>query len=161
MKYLLVVSALLLSACGPMPQIESDPRTISGIDPTFDEQVQVYLHYKPGNKLNYDIPIGFGELDGNTVGLCTRWSNGYRQIIIDEYYWYNQASEDQKRSLIAHELGHCDLNRDHSSLVSSIMYYLNYGSQDYDELFGISSIQLAYKTTHNHDASCVEDIEVE
>lgn len=157
MKTWMVLSTLFLVGCGQGFQSADDPRSIHGVDPAFYPQIQTYLDHKPTHQLDYDIPIQFGELEGNTVGLCTRWTNGYRQIIVDRYYWEHQSTEDQKRSLIAHELGHCDLNLDHSPIMTAIMYMYNVGSQDYDGLFGTT----ASKLEHQHTLGCVEDIEVE
>ena len=155
MRYLFI--ALFLVGCGQ--QQANDPRSISGINPAFSSEIQTYLNYKPSHKLDYDIPIQFGELDGDTVGLCTRWSNGYRQIVVDQYYWERIATPNERRSLIAHELGHCDLNLGHSPYRYAIMFEYNLGSQDYNGLFNITVT--ASKLEHKHHEGCVEDIEVE
>ena len=168
MKYLIVLSALFLVACGQPMQSASDPRSVVN-DSTFQHYVDIYKAEK-GRGLDYDIPIGFADLQGSTVGLCTRWSNGYRQIQVDREYWENPSqssdpavqnywNERLRVSLISHELGHCDLNRDHSTLSTSIMYYMNMGSQDFNELFGRSA-SIATKL-EIHDDDCVHDIEVE
>lgn len=158
MRTLFILSTLLLSACGQQLQ-SADPRTVVGVDEEFIHYVDYYKSLKPSGKLDYDIPIAFVKLEGNVVGLCTRWSNGYRQIQIDPDYWAI-APERFKVSLIFHELGHCDLNRDHSPYISSIMYFENRGSNDFDELFGIPDYTQQLKLAHNHD-NCVHDIEVE
>lgn len=167
MKYI-IIPFLLLSACGPILKTKKDPRTISGVNPTFTSYIAEYLSYK-GHPLYYEIPIQFVDLYGNTVGLCTRWSSGERQIQIDPYYW-DSMSENMRYQTIAHELGHCDLNRDHvndmnNGLPVSIMYpfaftppyhYLPYYM---NELFnpGVNTQEnvMALKT------NCVHDIEVE
>jgi hypothetical protein len=69
----------------------------------------------------------FTDLDDNKVGVCVRWSDGHRQIQIDQYYWENSLDEGEKQEVINHELGHCDLNRDHDTRTAngypiSIMY---------------------------------------
>lgn len=162
MRYLLL--ALFLVGCGPIPDPTKsyDPRDVSH-NSTFDPYIQRYVAEK-GYGLHYDIPIGFTHIDGDIIGVCTRWSNGYRQIEIDIDYW-NSASEQFRLSLIAHELGHCDLNRDHSPYMSSIMYYQNWGSLNFEELFGRSttSTKLSMKVTTPHDEhdGCVHDIKVE
>jgi hypothetical protein len=154
MKYLFVISFILLSACGK-PIRHVDPRSVSGVHPEFVPYVETYLSHK-GGALNYDIPIGFTDLKDNTVGMCTRWSNGYRQIEVDQEYW-DYASDNERSSLIAHELGHCDLNRGHSDDWNSIMYPYNIGSLNFFELFHPGSYS---SKTIAHD-DCVKDIEVE
>lgn len=109
MRYAIVISAILLSACAPVKK--TDPRSIHGVDPAFIPYLNQYLSYK-GHALYYDIPIQFADLGGSTVGLCSRWSSGYRQIQVDRDYW-SYADEGHKQELIDHELGHCDLGRDH------------------------------------------------
>lgn len=61
-----------------------------------------------------EVPIVFDEIKGNSVGVCTKWSNGYREIGIDKEYWHS-ISEGQKEQLIFHELGHCVLDKDHNN----------------------------------------------
>lgn len=160
MRYLFIIMFLTLSACGPIPQVGNlDPRSINSTDAEFIPYVNKYIAEK-GTGMFYDIPIGFAHLNNPTVGLCTRWSNGYRQIQVDIDYW-TTASHQLRVSLIAHELGHCDLNRDHSLSSLSIMYYQNIGSNNFYELFGRTTINS--KSTlneHNHN-DCVHDIEVE
>lgn len=118
MKKLLLLS-LLLSACAkPQP----DPRSISGIDPAFTSYVQKFESYY-GNSIG-DIPIQFTDIASPTIGVCTRWTSGERQIVIDRTYWNNPYTSDKaKMGLIFHELGHCALNREHNN---TTFYY--YGS---------------------------------
>ena len=166
MRYLLILSALALSACAPVPPI-NDPRTISGVDPIFQPYIDEYLSYK-GAPLNYYIPMQFSDLDGS-VGVCKRWSSGERQIQIDKTYW-EYLDEGERYEVIAHELGHCDLNRDHVSSFAngrptSVMY---------PYLFSLTSSTIAYymselfnpsaATTSSSslavETDCVVDVEV-
>lgn len=91
-----------------------------------------------------DIPITFEKQQEDTViGVC--WVFGFinlewREIRIDPEYW-DRATEDEKESLILHELGHCALSRDHTEekmalgaypkVPKSIMYPFNIGSHRY------------------------------
>lgn len=166
MKYVLIPIALMLTACGQGFQTHSDPRTIVGVDPEFAPYVQSYTGYK-GRGLNYDIPIQFADLQGNTVGLCTRWSSGERQIQIDRDYWNNYLDDGEKYEVIFHELGHCDLNRDHVSTTNngvpnSIMYpyvfslYSTTVANYMAELFNASPATSA--TSLASEMDCVHDI---
>jgi hypothetical protein len=148
MKRLIVV-ALLLTGCAKV----KDPRTIHGIAPEIQPYVNLYLQakctYKHYCHMYYDIPIQFADFTNSAnIGLCTWWDSGYRQITIDKTYWDNPyITEEIKISLIFHELGHCDLNRQHNSALRSdgqpvsLMYPYNVGylpqDEDYyfDELF--------------------------
>ena len=170
MRYLFIISALFLTACGQpgFQTAPSDPRTITGVDPAFAPYVNEYISYK-GRGLDYDIPIQFSpDLGGNTVGICTRWSNGYRQIQIDKDYWDNWLDEGERREVIAHELGHCDLNRDHTvhqypalSIMDPYVFSLTPSSiAGYmSELFNPAPITHATTLASMHD-DCVNDIEV-
>jgi len=164
----LVVSFLFLSACAPGFKTQNDPRSISGVDPTFAPYVAKYVSYK-GHGLYYDIPIQFADLSGNTVGICTRWSSGERQIQIDKGYWDNYLDEGERFQTIAHELGHCDLNRDHlldfsNGVPVSLMYpyafsisastIVNYMAELFNPSVSTSITSLA------SEIDCVKDIEV-
>lgn len=167
MNKLLVLSLLLLSACGKM-QSPQDPRTIHGVDTEFIPYVDLYIQSK-GYGLGYSIPIGFTDLPDDTVGLCTRWSNGYRQIQVDRAYW-DYISENEKRSLIFHELGHCDLNRNHEETVmsnywpTSLMYPYNFGYPDGMEAYYMNELfntdVAPYAKLSSNDETCVHDVEV-
>lgn len=112
MKYFILLLMLLTTSCAP----HKDPRTITGTDPVFLPYIKEYVGYK-GRSLNYDIPIQFSQLSGGKIGLCTRWDSGERQIQIDKTYWMSHEDEGIRLQLILHELGHCDLNRNHTSLM--------------------------------------------
>lgn len=164
-KYIFLLSILqLVISCGPNKGgFATDPRSFKNTNSIFEPYINLYIENKRSG-LYYDIPVQFGELDGLTIGLCTRWSNGYRQIEIDKEYW-DSASERYRLSLIAHEFGHCDLLKDHSPSIDSIMYYQNWGSLNFDELFNrkVISNKLAFtqQDSLDHHDGCVHDIEVE
>ena len=164
MKFPFILMYLLLSSCST--HRINDPRTVHGVNPAFIPYVNSYLSYKKAS-LGYEIPIQFAKLEGDVVGLCTRWSTGYRQIEVDEEFWKG-AQDLEKFELIAHEMGHCDLNRDHvdetyedGSPVSIMhpnvfMLYLHNINYYMYELFNP-------KREHRNPlkADCVKDIEVE
>ena len=47
-----------------------------------------------------------------TLGQCKSYSNGSKQVVIDQPYW-DRADEMEREYLVFHELGHCILDRDH------------------------------------------------
>lgn len=62
-----------------------------------------------------DIPINFGDTEGeNYQGICIKYSDGTREIIIKKSWW-DQQNQYYRESLIFHELGHCRLDRDHDN----------------------------------------------
>ena len=141
-KTLLFSALLLLAACARF----NDPRSIKGIDPTFTPYIDMYKTLK-GKRIR-SFSMGFKQLPSPTVGQCTTWSSGYRQIAIDPTYWSSiERDERSKIGLIFHELGHCDLNRDHLNIEEfydgvhlhehvpiSLMYKYNFFSDRYEEL---------------------------
>lgn len=85
-------------------------------EPKKQETEKVFLNYvKNFEDVNGKIKtsIIFGNLESPRVGVCKKWNNSsYREIQIDREYW-NNASELSRKQLILHELGHCELNREH------------------------------------------------
>lgn len=122
MKNLLVVSMLFLTACGQGMQATKDPHPDVGTGPEFVVFVQQFeVDY--GHSIG-SFPIVFGPQNGNVIGVCKRWSDGYAMIEIDPTYWNNtHVSDAQRKALIYHELGHCILNRGHDdSYIASNTY---------------------------------------
>lgn len=127
MKRLVALATFFLVACA---QEHQDPRTIAGVDQEFAPYIEQYVIYK-GSPIAYDIPMQFANLSYPVRGLCTKWSSGERQIEIDKYIW-SQSDEGKRLQLIAHELGHCDLNRGHEPATEkgvqvSIMFPSGFG----------------------------------
>lgn len=94
---------------------ERDPRTIHGINPIF---YPYYDEYEEACGKNVDIPIDFGYT-GMYAGTCTFWrgKNNYSQININIDHWESMF-EGQRRWLIFHELGHCDLRLGHNDEIT-------------------------------------------
>lgn len=139
MKFLIGLSILLLSGCAPLK-----PLTPGQIDPAFLPQVMVYEAAK-GSKINPVIVMKFGDT-GDFVGICRSYSDGRRDIFINQIYW-DHSSHELRQELIFHELSHCDLGQDHrgeiglNGMPTSIMYPRNFPLYDneleyyFNELF--------------------------
>lgn len=58
------------------------------------------------------------SLDGDalTVGQCWSWSNGDLEIVVLESWWLH-STEIEREIVVFHELGHCVLQRDHSTVM--------------------------------------------
>jgi hypothetical protein len=101
----------LLVACAPQSP-PSDPRDITGINPAFASYVQEF-EVMLGHSIG-DIPIQFAAQQGNIVAQCIIWDHQWREIKVDPSFWqYGATDDEQRESIIAHELGHCVLNRAH------------------------------------------------
>lgn len=116
----LVVCAVLgplFTSCG----YASDYITnATGREPRFDRVDPQFAPYVAefnkacGVPVGITIPMGFAKL-GNAAGECIEWRVGtrdYEEIAIDPRSW-EQMNEAQRWMLVAHELGHCLLNRNH------------------------------------------------
>jgi len=80
-------------------------------DPIFREFVESFsIDYK----VNVTVPVVLRSIDSQYAGVCIKYSNGYKEVQINNLYW-NNLSIEQKEQLIYHELGHCVLNRGHDN----------------------------------------------
>ena len=125
MKYSLLLLSFMLFACGQNGlRVGTQPHPNPGIGPEFTKFVEMF-ESDYGHSIG-NFPITFSAQNGNVVGVCKVWTDGYRQIEIDPTYWNNMNVPDSKRkALIYHELGHCILNRGHDS---STIDYPGYGT---------------------------------
>ena len=111
----LLFLSLFLVGCNQ--NLQSDPRTLHGIDSAFSMYVAQFEYYL-GRSIG-DIPIQFVPQHGNVVGECIVWNSQWREIQIDPNYWNADPNDggpiddDEKLSLVWHELSHCVLNRGH------------------------------------------------
>lgn len=82
------------------------------IDRAFDPYIETIRQEAGvrGKPLKIDFSIKFKELN-NGHGVCKK-NIFSRQVNIDGSYW-NSISHIEKEYLLAHELGHCELNRQH------------------------------------------------
>jgi hypothetical protein len=84
------------------------------IDPAFQSYVNDFIN--DGASVGYhveidDLTIQFtGNLTAETLGECIYTET--RAIVIDAQDWANETDE-YKRVVLYHELGHCVLNREH------------------------------------------------
>lgn len=151
MKTMLLLTLFILTSCGSdifsdnvFIQIEDplDPRKKSGIDPEFSDEINLFERI---NCRQVQIPVNFGPVGKSPrVGVCNTYKYGnilYREIYIDRDFWYS-ASDNQRESLILHELGHCVLRRDHiesiverdgTKIIKSIMNPSIIGGKHYYE----------------------------
>lgn len=61
------------------------------------------------------VSVGFGEVPNtNDVGICKVETNGTREVILSKRRW-DTLSKAEKEITVFHELGHCALDKSHSS----------------------------------------------
>lgn len=140
-KYIFILF-LFLTSCALYPE------PVYFIDPDLQPYVNMYKEHK-AYYLGFDsikvTEIRFGEPRNTKLGECTKWRNGSfvvrRRITLDPVVW-RWMSEVERRMLVFHELGHCDLDRPHtvtdSLMVENIFpatQYLSKESYYLQELF--------------------------
>lgn len=112
MNKLIYLSLLFLFSCAP-----PNPPNPVVVDPV----LQPYLtSFSSDIGVSTDgISVGFSDTENNpnplgeTVGECTLYSNGAKVIQIDSGYWVS-ASQEQRKQLVYHELGHCAMGLGHT-----------------------------------------------
>lgn len=100
--FLALTLCILLQGCGTnliMPFAKSGPEFIPHIE---------YFTTLTG-RTTY-VPINFGNVEPHaavchTIGI-------YKWIEVDKPYW-SQATNVERRALVLHELGHCELGKPH------------------------------------------------
>lgn len=105
------------------------------------------------SKADYPIIVTFVPELSKKAAMCRSFSrkNKVRIISIDRSWW-NKTEEYNKQYVIHHEMGHCDLNMDHSSNIINIMYpvqtfrtilyYVQHNKEALKELFEKNQKQL-------------------
>lgn len=107
MKSLMLIIALLVTGCGGL-DFSSQPLT---------KEAAVFVAEGAARGLDLKSKVGqieitFAKLPSRIAGYCIVPFIGQRYIQLDTEYWA-RASEDDRLSLMLHELGHCALNRKH------------------------------------------------
>lgn len=145
----LIILLFILTGCFLPPN-----RIVKGIDPEMEYEVRLFESIY-GQKISYPSII-FGDLSDIRVGVCTLYSNGNWEIIIDKEYWEN-TSRESRIGLIFHELGHCILHRGHEEqfiitehnyqVPKSLMYPYNFYNKQYSFMWDYYSKELFIPST--------------
>ena len=87
-----------------------------------ERQLETYFEEFSEEAQERGIEVDFDDLEISayveniekvgTLGQCQQYSDGTKEVVIDENYWKN-LSNSEKEFLVFHELGHCVLGRDH------------------------------------------------
>ena len=123
---LIALMTQLISSCGvPLPlqsdlmiRGESAVRQFSTTDEAFTSYIEEFeqLGKTTTGDASFvvgDIPINFGDIENeNFQGVCYTYTDGTKEIII-RASWWESHTDDYRRSLLFHELGHCRLDREH------------------------------------------------
>ncbi len=108
----------MVTLCYACLQEETRDITLLSYVESFETEAELRGIYVDVSSM--DIQIGFSVIDeNNIVGQCLHYTDGHKEIWIDENYW-TRLTELEKEYLMFHELGHCVLNRGHDNTTNSI-----------------------------------------
>ncbi|MFT5633879.1 MAG: hypothetical protein ACI9SQ_001603 [Rubritalea sp.] len=142
-------SSLFMCSCDSSDSMSSnlnlfddDPNTEvfdKAVDQDFQTTLDRFVIEANDRNINVNLnglSIQYGDTDG-ALGVCSFIGN-LRQILISPDL--RDSTDDLKSEIVLHELGHCILNREHSSDPNSIMHATNIIGQPWrtevlDELF--------------------------
>lgn len=116
---------LVFKSCQAKPRAKKlrigvvlDPST-QPIKPYVQEYFNNKLKYLKVNNTKYEIHItmtrGMAEVFDGEVGQCHFNDKSLVRAIKIDRDWWRASSELERRTLVHHELAHCDLNYDHDA----------------------------------------------
>lgn len=144
---------LFLVSCGS-DVIYGGPIVKKITDPTFAIHVDIF---EDDLGRSVTTPIVFAEIGDTYAGTCRKWKGlAYREININKKQW-DVMDYSSREHLIFHELGHCELKRDHKDTMvdlgktacpSSIMRWFSFNEYeitncyDYDRNYYLNELFL-------------------
>lgn len=121
----------VFTACGPrvesprsyigprhFDRIENDPREKTLIEAEF---MPLALSFEQIWGKSVSTPIYFADLPSSELGVCIVWSSGsvkLKEIKVNRKSF--GKNKIQSEMIIFHELGHCELNREHTTDISVV-----------------------------------------
>lgn len=121
MRVIFIIFILLNTACDVVPTVDNNRDSREGYSINPDTLPYIAEFENTYNTYVYNIPVTIRPITTGPIGLCITIANGLKEIILDDSFWYNDASEIQRKTLMFHELGHCIFNLQHNH------FYLNDG----------------------------------
>jgi len=107
MNKCLFLLTLFLYACAPKDDSELRSNASSSVDTSLAAYVD---HVKRNTNANIDYNIFLVDsLNGTVAGLCSKYSDGSKEIKISKEKFYN-LHESVKYILLYHEIGHCSFD---------------------------------------------------
>lgn len=134
---LILIIGLLSFSCGkkegnsPGSVSTTDPSTpttpttptVSPITESGDLQTLVQI-FETTYSVTADYTVDFADQSymngGNSsvtvIGVCEVYSNGYKRVLVNQQWWNgSSATNDTKKVLVFHEMGHCQWRRAHDT----------------------------------------------
>lgn len=118
MQYAIILFLFLCSCQKPFPHTP-----VVNINPDFQKYVDEFV----SESINYGHPVQITdlimlytyELDGTTLGVCRDYYGNNTPIILINQNTWPYKTDEYRRAIIFHELGHCVLNREEHVLTGS------------------------------------------
>jgi hypothetical protein len=112
----ILIFCIIPASCATLNVNSSSSNTVpkyNGVNELIAPYVEQWMELAADHKLSFQhtVNIGFTNMRDRTVGL-TRYENGFREIDIDSRFWVF-SNENQKNTLIWHELAHAYCDRSH------------------------------------------------
>ena len=160
-----LIFAIFLASCSPRTGL-----FVQCLDEEMCLEPYVDAFMADAARLGVDLPkrtlvVGFSDDTREYAGVCSTrttiqwWAIVERQYIVyvNREFW-RRATEDQRMVLMYHELGHCWLDRDHTTPKSIMEPFLiqDFSShRDYyiEELFGVTEKRSLKKVNEKLDQS--------
>lgn len=165
-KYLVMLFSLMLLGCGMKDKNEFR------VDPALMPYYEVFVQssvIRGNDQSTNDLIMEFGPTEGRVIAYCqrqVRYNESFLQktekidtpLVVVNPNWWRNSSEASRREVIYHELGHCLMNKEHDTRVSSyvgrpesLMYpyhiggsfFASWESNYLDELFGLRQYALS------------------
>lgn len=107
-RWVFLVPMIMTVGCGKPIQIDND---LASYVKLFESKYN----------LKTSTSVQFGETKTPVVGYCS--DDGINRNIVINKDEFQKMTAPQKENLMLHELGHCELNRDHTEEKESFEYY--------------------------------------
>jgi hypothetical protein len=121
--FLLLLIAVLFAASGCGRGMEAPAAPHGEFEPYFQAFEAASIAHGRSTYGDAALPIAFGTISAEDAGECFRPAadnyTGHRYVTINPAYWAT-ATEAQRTQTVFHELGHCLLNREHTSALMTL-----------------------------------------
>lgn len=129
----------------PISTVANDPRGSSVIESTFIKYAEEFEALHP-DSFEVSTPIYFQDIDEEGVlGVCITWTNdnfSLKEIQIDQESFFAGIDKDPiiPRTILFHELGHCELDLPHNPALTQFNGFLIPYSIMFPQLFANQSV---------------------
>lgn len=114
MKTVIYIAVLVgLVACGRQ---EMDPAFAPLVAQFESDASHQGRNIRVTSSIKFGIPANSAVSNGHQDAICLTDAFGRKDIFVDQEIW-NSSNEIEQTAILYHELGHCELGRNHSNEV--------------------------------------------